>query len=248
MSKKKAKRKAEKSTPATESLGKRAAEKRQRRMEKARAHKRKSQLTTLLGLAGVVAVIAVIIITAGANSTPTVAQERLDLDPVRGNPDAPVTIIEYGAFACPSCRQLHQSGVIEQILEEYDGQVKFIFRDFPVIVPQYDRMAAQLAQCALDQGNDAFWRFHDALYEQVTGGYGVSQDDLIALGGQLGLDTVELRTCAEENRHIQTVNYDEQRARRLGLRGTPSLFINDQPVYSFRREEFERLIDEALGT
>ncbi|RMG88450.1 MAG: DsbA family protein [Chloroflexi bacterium] len=248
MSKKKSKRKTAKSTLPTEQIGKHAAEKRQRRKEKERARKRKSQLTTLLGFAGVVAVIAVIIITAGANSAPTVAQERLDLDPVRGNPDAPVTIIEYGAFACPSCRQLHQSGLIEQLLEQYDGQVKFVFRDFPVIVPQYDRMAAQLAQCALDQGNDAFWHFHDALYEQVNGGYGISQDDLIALGGQLGLDTAELRACAEENRHAQTVSYDEQRARRLGLRGTPSLFINDQPVYSFRLDTLQQLIDEALGT
>lgn len=171
---------------------------------------------------------------------------RYELDPVLGSPDAPVTIIEYGAYACPSCKALHEAGIIEDLLAEYDGKVRFIFRDFPVISPNYDRMAANLAQCALDQGNDLFWAFHDALYTVARQGAS-SQEDLIEMGRLSGLNADALRACAEANTHALTVEYDYNRGIGLGLRGTPSLFINDQPLFAPDAALMRAMIDEALA-
>ena len=182
-----------------------------------------NQQHLIMGVIGLVVVGVVIMMIWGTNggvAAPEVEQSRLDLDPILGNPNAPVTVIEYGAYACPACRSWHQAGIMEQILAEYDGQVRFVFRDFPVISPTYDRMAANVAQCALDQGQDAFWAIHNALYEIIP--VGSSQESLIQAGAQMGLDVVHLRTCVEENTHAATVQYDNERARQLGLPGTPT--------------------------
>ena len=69
--------------------------------------------------------------------------ERFDVEPIYGNPDAPVSIIEYGAYGCHSCKAVHESGILEDIIEEYDGQVNLICRDIPIISPAYDFMSAQ---------------------------------------------------------------------------------------------------------
>ena len=95
---------------------------------------------------------------------------RLELDPILGDPDAPVTLIEYGAYGCHACKYWHEEGIVEALLEEFEGQVNFVYRDIPIIVPPYSQMAAEIAQCALDQGNEQFWTMHDAIYVQAEQG------------------------------------------------------------------------------
>lgn len=130
--------------------------------------------------------LILILINRGSKTGVVTRVDQQQHDPVLGNPNASVTIIEYGAYSCPSCRAWHKAGFINQILAKYPNKVRFIFRDFPVITPSYDRMAAALAHCALDQGQDRFWAFHNALYEEASASN--SQEDLIQLGGQVGLD------------------------------------------------------------
>ena len=107
---------------------------------------------------------------------------RLELDPILGNPDAPVTLIEYGAYGCHACKFWHEEGIVETLLEEFGGQVNFVYRDLPIIVPPYSQRAAEVAQCALDQGNEQFWTMHDAIFTQADQGK-ASADALIQLGG-----------------------------------------------------------------
>ena len=108
-------------------------------------------LVTLL----VLGIVGAVFVAATSNRSHGIQAEagnaRFDYDPVLGDPAAPVTIIEYGAYGCSACRAWHRAGIIEQVLAEFPGQVRFVFRDFPVIVPAYDQMAAEVAQCALDQ-------------------------------------------------------------------------------------------------
>ncbi len=216
---------------------------------RARMARRKSARQQQMFITGglVIAIIGalVLILSNTGAASPAVAQERLDLDPILGNPDAPVTIIEYGAYACPACRSWHQARIVEQILAEYPGQVRFIFRDFPVINPPYDRMAAAVAQCALDQSQDGFWALHDALY--TTALPGSSQDDLIRLGEQVGLKGDALHACAEANTHRATVQYDETRARNLGLPGTPSFLVNDIRLFSATPDTLRAAVEQALA-
>lgn len=170
--------------------------------------------------------------------------DRLEYDPVLGSPNASVTIIEYGAYGCSACRAWHQAGIIEQILVEFPDQVRFVFRDFPVIVPTYDRMAAEIAQCALDQSQAGFWSYHDLLYTVATPG--MSRDELIALGGQVGLDQELLQTCASSGGHRQTVEYDLNRAMNLGLPGTPAFLVNDARIFNATPDVLRTAIISAL--
>jgi protein-disulfide isomerase len=140
----------------------------------------------------------------------------------------------------------HQARIVEQILAAYPDEVRFVFRDFPVINPPYDRMAAAMAQCALDQSQEGFWAFHDALYTIATPGS--AQDDLIRLGEQVGLNGETLRACAEANTHHATVQYDEARARRLGLPGTPSFLVNDIRLFNATPDTLRAAVEQALAS
>ncbi|MHC1783209.1 MAG: DsbA family protein [Anaerolineaceae bacterium] len=122
--------------------------------------------------------------------TPAAAITGRDItDPYLGNPDAPVEIIEYNDFACGKCREWHQSGVKEKILEKYGDQVVFIWRDFPN-TSSYTRRAAEAAQCANDQGK--FWEYHDYLFENAQG---FMDAKLIEYAGELGLDVKKFDSC-----------------------------------------------------
>jgi len=183
-------------------------------------------------------------ITTVFNPTRPPVDARLDLDPILGDPTAPVTIIEYGAYGCEACRAWHQAGIIDQVLNRYPRQVRFIFRDFPVIVPAYDQMAAEVAQCALDQDQALFWALHNALYTTVH--VGASRDTVIEAGNAVGLDAQLLRACAESGQHRETVRYDLTRAISLGLPGTPSFLVNDARVFYASPDVLVEFIEQAL--
>jgi protein-disulfide isomerase len=157
--------------------------------------------------------------------------ERYELDPVYGNPDAPVTLIEYGSYACSACRYWHEEGFIEDLIQGFDGQVNLIFRDMPVVSPEYDQMGGEVAQCALDQGNDEYWLFHDGMYTLARPGQS-SVNDMIEIGRQVGLDGDALRACYDAGTHTQTVLFDFSRGNDLGIRGTPTFFVGGQPLFN----------------
>lgn len=181
----------------------------------------------------------------GYEAASTNSLERFELDPVYGNPDAPVTLIEYGSYACSACRFWHEEGFIEDIIEEFDGQVNLIFRDMPVVSPQYDQMAAEVAQCAFDQGNDLYWLFHDAMYTIARPGAS-TVTDMIEIGRQVGLDADALRACYDAGTHTQTVLFDFSRGTDLGVRGTPTFFVGGQPIFNANPDILRDLLQAEL--
>ena len=222
-------------------MAKRGKNARTRRKQKQQQAQRQRNLI----IAGVLLVLIGGLALVGISNRAGIYDERFDLDPVLGNPDAPVTIIEYGAYGCHACKAVHESGVLEQIIEEYDGQVNLIFRDMPVISPAYDFMSAQLAQCVLDQSNDLFWSFHDMMYTVAQQSVS-TKDELVANAGRLGVDTTALNDCYDAGTHSNTVRYDQQRGRDAGVRGTPTFFIGGQQLFSFSPDAFRQAIDSAL--
>lgn len=176
--------------------------------------------------------------------SPDVDEARLQRDPVLGNPDAPVTIVQYGAYSCFQCQFLHESGIIERVLMTYEGQVNFVFRDFPFVTPAYDQMAAELSQCVLDQGQDLFWVFHDLLYTEYFAN--TSQDTLIDVAVAVGGDEASLNACMRSNMHAETVQYDAEQGLALGVRGTPTLYVNDQVVFSPTEANIVAAVEAAL--
>jgi len=168
---------------------------------------------------------------------------RLSDDPALGPTTAPVTIVEYGDFGCPSCRAWHHAGILSQIRAQYGEQVRFVWRDFPVITPQSPQ-AAEAAQCAYDQGR--FWDYHDYLYERAQS---LSADALKAAAADLQLDTAKFSQCLNSGRHEATVERDLNDALAHRFRGRPSFLINDQPLIgppSF--ELLQHTIDAILAS
>ena len=103
-----------------------------------------------------------------------------DSKQVRGNPEAPVTIVEFSDYHCPFCKRVQPT--LTQLLDRYPGKVKLAFRDFPLsqLHPQA-RHAAEAARCAQDQGK--FWEYHDVLFEQAPK---AAEDDLKRYAHQIG--------------------------------------------------------------
>jgi len=153
-----------------------------------------------------------------------VSQDRLNDDPFIGSINAPVTIVEYGDFGCPSCRAWHNAGILEQVQAVYGDQVRFVWRDFPVITAQSPK-AAEAAQCAYDQGY--FWEYHDLLFEQANS---LRASDLKRYAEDLGLDNTLFNQCLDSRQYQATVEKDLQDAYRRRFRGTPSFLVNDQAL------------------
>jgi protein-disulfide isomerase len=172
-----------------------------------------------------------------------VSPERLNDDPFIGSVDAPVTIVEYGDFGCPACRGWHNAGILKQVLATYGDQVRFVWRDFPVITAQSPK-AAEAAQCAYDQG--FFWEYHDLLFERASS---LRVGDLKSYAGELAIDSAAFDQCLDSGQHRATVENDHQDASRRRFRGTPSFLVNDQPLAGPPTFAFlQSLIEPILST
>jgi protein-disulfide isomerase len=211
-----------------------------------RQQQNRQRMNLIIGAAVIVVVViaGLALVSGTGDDTPSVAQERLARDPMRGDPNAPVTVIEYASYSCTACRQWHRGGYIEAILAEYQGQVNFVYRDYPVISPAFDRRAAEMAQCAFDQDENRFWTLHDALFTQTRATE--STEDLLRLGERVGFDYETLKACTDANTHRTTVNYDEERGRDLGLQGTPAFLVNGQQIYGATPATLREAINTVL--
>lgn len=168
--------------------------------------------------------------------------------PVLGEPDAPVAIVEYGDFQCPSCGAFFRS-IEPQIRAAYidTGRVRLEWHDFAWIGPE-SRDAANAARCAQEQ--DRFWDYHDTLYRNQRGentGF-FSRDQLKRFGLQLGLDAVAFDACVDGNRFGDTVAADMATVRQLGLNGTPTFVIGAQRIVGAQPfEVFAAAVDAELA-
>lgn len=164
-------------------------------------------------------------------------------DPFFGSRDAKVAIVEFGDFECPFCRQAHPS--VKTLQEAFGDQIFFQFRDFPIIAIHDQALNASLAaECAHDQSNEAFWTYHDRLYqfqEELT------DDVYIGLAQRMGLNVPDFTTCFEESKHLSEIQEDYDAGIAAGVTGTPTFFINGHRVPGVIPEEiFIGVIEELL--
>lgn len=142
------------------------------------------------------------------------------LDPVRGNPGAATTLIEYGDFVCEVCRGIEP--VLRELLARAD--IRLVWRDFPIEgASPYARQAATAARCAQDQGK--FWEYHDAL---LSSDRIFSDAILVGLAQDLALDPERFQACLGSAARDPVVKKFQDEALALGLIGTPEFFINDK--------------------
>ena len=145
--------------------------------------------------------------------------------PLLGNPNAPITIVEFGDYQCHFCNVFFHS-TEGDILKNYveTGKVKMIFKDYTIIGPDSVN-AAHGAHCANDQG--LFWEYHDVLYNNWDGennGW-ASSENLLGFATDIGLDIDKWSQCMVDKNHQQKIVSSNNDARTLGLTGTPAFFI-----------------------
>ncbi len=187
---------------------------------------------------------------AGQQATQTAVQKAfrrydvpVDDDPILGAANAPITIIEFSDYQCPYCLQWHQQ-VLGRLREAYPDQVRIVYRDFPLtsIHPEAEP-AAEAANCANEQG--AFWQYHDKLF---SGQYSLSTQTYQQYATDLGLDLVKFNDCINTHRFQAEVQADLDFAVNLGVRSTPTFFINGIAVVGAQPFDiFKQVIDKELA-
>jgi protein-disulfide isomerase len=183
---------------------------------------------------------------------PTWPSQTPEGDPVKGSPDAPVTIIEYSEYQCPFCARFVQE-TLPLIEENYvaTGKVRLIFRNFPV--HEQAVVAAGAAICAQEQ--DEFWEMHDTLFAQ-QGEWSGNADFMTIWEGyaeDMGLDTEQFTSClipkeGKEPEWFDKLKRDVEAGQEAGVQGTPSFLINDQLVVGAQPfEVFQDVIEQELA-
>lgn len=163
----------------------------------------------------------------------------VDDDPAMGPADAPITIVEFSDFRCPYCGRF-QLETLPALLEAYPDQIRFVYRDFPVVGGE---LAAVAAECADNQGE--FWPYHDALFADQQAYSSI--EDYAALAEDLGLDSDEFSTCLDAEETLEEIVNDYNDGREYGISGTPTFFVNGVRVVGAQPlDAFQMVIDQEL--
>jgi protein-disulfide isomerase len=206
-------------------------------------------LGVIIGLVIVGALIALPRLSLEPAAAPTKTDAAVAVDPAPmeaapalGPETAPVTIVEYADFGCPACWEWYQLGILDQLRAKYGDQIRFVWRDFPVITLLSPK-AAEAGQCAHEQGK--FWEFHDLVYDRDGA---IESSNLEVYAAEIGLDMDQFNECVTSRRYRDRVNAEQQESFDRGLKGAPAFFVNDQRVIGPQRAAvFEAIIDPILA-
>ena len=152
-----------------------------------------------------------------------------DRDHIRGDPAAPVTLVEYSDFECPFCKRFHPT--VKRLVDESNGQLKWVYRHLPLdeLHPVKARKEAVASECAAELGgNDAFWKFADRFFELTPSNNRTDIDTVLPrIASEIGLDKARFASCLASGRHDRRIAEDVQDAAATGGRGTPwSLIVS----------------------
>lgn len=163
----------------------------------------------------------------------------LDGSPVRGSPMAPVTIVEFSDFECPFCGAAFP--VLERVVEESDGHVRMVFKQYPLDAHPHSRAAARAAIAAGKQGK--FWQMHDLLFEHQSA---LEPSDIRGYARKLGLDMDRFEKDTEAPSTEARIEKDRALGHKLGLRGTPTIYVNGR-LYEEPLRNLSSYIEEIPG-
>lgn len=165
---------------------------------------------------------------------------------VKGEEDAPVTIVEFSEYQCPFCKR-YVDETYGRILEEYEGKIRYIFRDYPLAFHPHAQKTAEAAHCAGDQGK--YWEMHDLLFENREE-WAEKTDISKELSGyaeEIGLDVSQFSGCLSSGKFAQAVKDDFDLGSSVGVSGTPTFFINGRKLVGAQPfENFAAIIEEEL--
>jgi len=179
-----------------------------------------------------------------------------DNDPIIGNPNAPITIIEFSDFQCPFCAKFHIQ-TLPKIMDEYikEGTVKLVFRDFPIQSIHPNALPASVAaECANEQGK--FKEMHDKLFDKQNEWNNKNTDNVIISFNQyaleIGLEEEKFDSCLKNGKYIEEIQKDLYDGKAYGISGTPGFFIGNDKIGFVELkgaqpfESFKKVIDSQL--
>lgn len=178
-----------------------------------------------------------------SNPTTEPIEISIDDDAVLGDPDAPITLVEFSDYNCSYCKR-HFNNTLPLIKKKYidTGKVKMVFRD-AAYFGQNSIALANAASCAQQIGGDeAYYKIHSEIFSGNK-----NLENLILAGSDYGLDKEKFSNCVKNNEQMQEVLYDSQDARKYGVDGTPGFFINGIKVSgAVPFNNFEQIIESEL--
>jgi len=160
--------------------------------------------------------------------------------PVRGSPDAPVTIVEYADFQCPFCAKAENT--LNLLLREYPGKVNLVFKSFPLDFHPDSMLAHRAAMAAGQQGK--FWEMHDLIFSQQKS---IKRDDLFAMAKSLGLDMNRFSADISSPKLLAVIESERAEGKRTRVNGTPTFYVDGQEMLgAIGSSQFEAMIDKSL--
>lgn len=162
-----------------------------------------------------------------------------DDQPVKGTANASVTIVAFTDFECPSCARQHP--VLERIVSEFGDRVRLVVRDFPLSQHANARKAAEAAEAAREQGK--YWEYAGVLFRNQSA---LGADKLRQYATELGLDRARFDASLDSGKFAEKVQRDVIDGHKLGVNGTPTLYINGKRVSDHSYENVKSVIEAAL--
>ncbi len=163
--------------------------------------------------------------------------------PFFGKKDAKVTIVEFSDFQCPYCAK--GAEIVGQLKKKYGSKIKFAFRQLPLPMHPNAKPAAEASMCVSEQNPDKFWTYHDLLFKNQDK---LDAANLAKFAKEVGADAKKFDECVKSKKYAEYVQKDMEYGEKLGVKSTPTFFINGQLLNgAVPLENFSEVIDEELG-
>jgi protein-disulfide isomerase len=161
--------------------------------------------------------------------------------PSKGDPNAPVTIVEFSDFECPFCGRAEDA--VNKVMDTYKGKVRLVYRDYPLEFHAKAQKASEAALCAGDQGK--YWEMHAKLFANQKA---LEPAQLKQHAKEVGVDSGKFDKCLDGGDKKQDVDKHKKAGEEAGVTGTPAFFINGRPLTGAQPfEKFKEIIDHELG-
>ena len=163
--------------------------------------------------------------------------------PTGGGDDAKVTMVIFSDFQCPFCGRAAKT--VSDVKKKYGNKIKIAFKQFPLPMHKDAMPAAEASMCVAEQGKDKFWKFHDIAFAAQDK---LSAEDLAKVAKSSGADEKKFKECFDAHKYTDYVKKDMAYGEKLGVRSTPTFFVNGQLLSgALPIEQFSEVIDEELA-
>jgi protein-disulfide isomerase len=175
------------------------------------------------------------------------SQIQINNAPSLGDPQAPVTLVEYSDFECPVCRSLHD--VLRSMLPNYAGKIRVVFKDFPIEqLHPWARTAAVASRCAYQQDRKAFWKMYDLIYDnQELISAENAWSKMMDYAGQSGVNVDAFKSCMASPEPGAAVDASRKNGQQLEVTSTPTVFVNGRRMVGADQRLLEQYINYELA-